>query len=246
MTPEQQLIEGVLHGAVGHYNMVDLHALCKQAEEALAAYRASLASDVQPKGTEEPPTVEAWCGERKVTIYAGENVMCMQGKGHALEFVSDVPHTLDSARAALDWLYAQSPAPAPAEHIAEPYTLAELRAKIASNDYSAELLLQHAMLLLEQAPAVGAAIVEDAATVLERRDEFGHSHKGDAAALREWASGGPLQRLHDLITDGDAPHWPNLPQTDLASRWYVTLCEAIEREFNGASHVPVQPTGGVE
>ncbi len=43
--------------------------------------------------------------------------------------------------------------PAPADgdgHIKHPYTLAELRAKIASNEYSAELLLQHAMLLLAQ------------------------------------------------------------------------------------------------
>lgn len=42
-------------------------------------------------------------------------------------------------------------APAPSEHIKEPYTLAEVKAKIASNDYSAEMLLQHAMLLLDSA-----------------------------------------------------------------------------------------------
>lgn len=34
----------------------------------------------------------------------------------------------------------------PSAHIKEPYTLAEIKAKIASNDYSAEMLLQHAML----------------------------------------------------------------------------------------------------
>ena len=34
------------------------------------------------------------------------------------------------------------------------YTLAEIKTKIASNDYSAELLLQHAMLLLENPAAV--------------------------------------------------------------------------------------------
>lgn len=62
-------------------------------------------------------TVEVWRGERKVTIYPGENVMRMEGKGHALEFVSDVPHTLESAQAALDWLYDQAPAPAPAEPV---------------------------------------------------------------------------------------------------------------------------------
>ena len=37
----------------------------------------------------------------------------------------------------------------PSAHIKEPYTLAEIKAKIASNDYSAEMLLQHAMLLLD-------------------------------------------------------------------------------------------------
>lgn len=42
-------------------------------------------------------------------------------------------------------------APAPSAHIKEPYTLAEIKAKIANNDYSAELLLQHALLLLDGA-----------------------------------------------------------------------------------------------
>lgn len=37
----------------------------------------------------------------------------------------------------------------PSAHIKEPYTLAEIKAKIDSNDYSAEMLLQHAMLLLD-------------------------------------------------------------------------------------------------
>lgn len=45
----------------------------------------------------------------------------------------------------------------PSGHIKEPYTLAEIKAKIASNDYSAEMLLQHAMLLLDSAyPAASA------------------------------------------------------------------------------------------
>ena len=37
----------------------------------------------------------------------------------------------------------------PEAHIKEPYTLAEIKARIASNDYNAEMLLQHAMRLLE-------------------------------------------------------------------------------------------------
>lgn len=44
----------------------------------------------------------------------------------------------------------------PSAHIKEPYTIAEIKAKIASNDYSAEMLLQHAMLLLD-------SVQEDAA-----------------------------------------------------------------------------------
>ena len=43
--------------------------------------------------------------------------------------------------------------PEPIDHIKEPYTLAELNERIASNDYNAELLLQHAMLLLNAQPA---------------------------------------------------------------------------------------------
>ena len=48
-------------------------------------------------------------------------------------------------------------APAPSEHIKEPYTLAEVKAKIASNDYSAEMLLQHAMALLDSASLAASA-----------------------------------------------------------------------------------------
>ena len=50
--------------------------------------------------------------------------------------------------------------------IQQPYTLAEIKAKIASHDYSAELLLQHAMLLLEK-PAP-----EDIRSILVRCREF--------------------------------------------------------------------------
>lgn len=52
----------------------------------------------------------------------------------------------DSVRASIT-----ASAPAPSAHIKEPYTLAEIKAKIASHDYSAEMLLQHAMLLLDGA-----------------------------------------------------------------------------------------------
>ena len=47
--------------------------------------------------------------------------------------------------------------PAQSAHIKEPYTLAKIKAKIASNDYGAELLLQHAMRLLDSAPLAASA-----------------------------------------------------------------------------------------
>ncbi len=43
--------------------------------------------------------------------------------------------------------------------------------------------------------------------------------------------GDGLESLHDLIHEGNAPHWPSLPRVDLASRWYVRLCDAIETEY---------------
>lgn len=55
--------------------------------------------------------------------------------------------------------------PAPSGHIKEPYTVAEIKAKIASNDYSAEMLLQHAMLLLDSASLAASAGSEPVATV---------------------------------------------------------------------------------
>lgn len=65
----------------------------------------------------------------------------------------------DSLHRVTHWMPRRAPAPpgaapvAPA-NITQPYTLAEIEAKIASHDYNAELLLQHAMLLLRAAPVV--------------------------------------------------------------------------------------------
>lgn len=78
--------------------------------------------------------------------------------------VSNFLTPADAVRGLLDWhamaaREAGSASPAEGDgHIKHPYTLAELRAKIASHDYSAELLLQHAMLLLDRlSPAEGDA-----------------------------------------------------------------------------------------
>ena len=50
----------------------------------------------------------------------------------------------------------------PEDHIKNPYTLAEIKTKIASNDYNAEMLLQYAMLLLDGA-ALSANVGEPVA-----------------------------------------------------------------------------------
>ena len=66
-------------------------------------------------------------------------------------------------------------ASAPSAHIKEPYTLTEIKAKIASNDYSAELLLQHAMALLD-----GASLSANAGEPVAWMDDDGnieHNHK---------------------------------------------------------------------
>lgn len=67
--------------------------------------------------------------------------------------------------------------PAPNEHIKEPYTLAELNERIASNDYNAELLLQHAMLLLNTQPEeVSDADVDRAAQIMANDRGYGWPH----------------------------------------------------------------------
>ena len=67
-------------------------------------------------------------------------------------------------------------APAPSEHIKEPYTLAEIKAKIASNDYSAELLLQHAMLLLDST-SLAASAGSEVVVWLDDDGNIEHNHK---------------------------------------------------------------------
>ena len=37
-----------------------------------------------------------------------------------------------------------------------------------------------------------------------------------------------LRELLSIVQSGDAPAYGNLPQVDLASRWYVTLASAVE------------------
>ena len=52
--------------------------------------------------------------------------------------------------------YQKVATPAPASHIKEPFTVQEIRERINSHDYSPEMLLQHAMLHLEQTQTCAA------------------------------------------------------------------------------------------
>ena len=87
----------------------------------------------------------------------------------------------DSARAPLS-----ADAPASSAHIKEPYTLAEIKAKMASHDYSAELLLQHAMLLLDGAHlSVNAG--EPVAWWIPKAEQFCIADKsGDRPFAKAW------------------------------------------------------------
>lgn len=56
---------------------------------------------------------------------------------------------------------------------------------------------------------------------------------------REYALG----RLLAIVKNGDAPFYPNLPQTDLASRWYVRLASAVEVECEALGIEPREEAG---
>ena len=76
----------------------------------------------------------------------------------------------------------QEQAQQPSGHIKEPYSVAEIKAKIASGDYSAEMLLQHAMLHLAQQPSGGevkAAPVESYQAQDQAFHAFWYSHMLD-------------------------------------------------------------------
>lgn len=75
---------------------------------AWAAARAALATQpAQPEPSAMP--VEVWRGERKVTVYPGENVIRIWGANIDTD-MSDEPFSLDAVQRAMDWLYASAPA----------------------------------------------------------------------------------------------------------------------------------------
>lgn len=90
--------------------------------------------------------------------------------------------------------------------IEQPYTLAELRAKIDSNEYGAELLLQHAMRLLDDraSPAQTSLPGEDAALVaawktLHDRDIPPANRYVRATIAYRNASGLGLREAKDIV-----------------------------------------------
>jgi hypothetical protein len=88
--------------------------------------RLEEAAPPAPQGTAEPaePTVEIWRGERKVTIYPYDTVLRIWGVNVETE-MSEEPHTLASAQAAMDWLY--EAAPPVTEATAQPADLTDER-----------------------------------------------------------------------------------------------------------------------
>lgn len=101
-----------------------------------------------------------------------------------------------------------------APRIQRPYTLAEIKAKIASNDYSAELLLQHAMLLLEAqaAPQPPVAAQEPAAHDWRHSPSYGGEICASCGAAKGTRRGkapcgevsekpSPIGYLYDWVSD---------------------------------------------
>jgi hypothetical protein len=147
-------------------------------------------------------------------------------------------------------------APAAATHIQQPYTLAEIKAKIASNDYSAELLLQHAMLLLEKPAAVAGPsdaeplhithgpLMRHAAALLRSRKPVLPDHESVAAELELAADG------HPTPAGDPSPEWLEVaesamraaaPTTQAASQPVAQQGEPLVRYCPGCGSVgPVE------
>lgn len=120
---------------------------------------------------------------------------------------------------------AQSPA-APYAHIKQPYTLAEIKAKIASHDYGAELLLQHAMLLLER-PYGGAAPVEMADMWERFADEIEQQAGGVGLQYNEGQAEGMRVCARDLRAARAQPAATALtPDNQLTAEGHAVMREA--------------------
>lgn len=127
-------------------------------------------------------------------------------------------------------------------HITEPYTLAEIEAKIASHDYNADLLLQHAMLLLQPAaaapqgeypPLPGAAVWSVAGKngmpTLGKGWMFSPVQQGNATlplftAQQMWAYHDLGRQSAQAATALEAPAAPD-------ARWCPDVCPITGRPF---------------
>jgi len=120
-----------------------------------------------------------------------------------------VQYTAIDVRAAIDADRAMRAQAAP--HITQPYTLAEIKAKIASGSYSAELLLQHAMLLLEKPAAVAAPSPTAGMTLAQRILHVGG--RNNAAGYVEFGSTQAVEALvRQVLRDMSAPTTQASPQ----------------------------------
>lgn len=113
-------------------------------------------------------------------------------------------------------------AAAAAPAIAQPYTLAEIEAKIASHDYNAELLLQHAMLLLSAAH--GAA----APALLFEHEDGRYAVNPDTTGDPGWRRLGPVE----LPADAAAAAPADAERLD----WLETMVVNVRQPLRYGSH----------
>ena len=117
----------------------------------------------------------------------------------------------------------------PEDHIKNPYTLAEIKTKIASNDYNAEMLLQHAMLLLEKPAAVAGPSLYQVMAVAKAI----HATTQDADdwdSLRQWEVDALRRRAEKVLAAQAAPAAQGDAEDAARYRWL--------RRWKGQEHEP--------
>lgn len=133
-----------------------------------------------------------------------------------------------------------------ADHITQPYTLAELRDKIATHEYSAELLLQHAMLLLDrQSPAEaqryspdgnGGMEIDSLGAWVRYKPQPKHTAMFDAEGFRAWVR----SNLPDDTIIGNSAWW-----AAHLSAWAARFVKTQAPESQDEDDEPV-PTRGTD
>lgn len=141
---------------------------------------------------------------------------------------------------------ADGPVPAPAagaapsQHITQPYTVAEIRERIASGDYSADLMLQHAMLHLG---AVAGAAPTDAFWWRKRADEIelAVARSGSTQAMRYYTDMRTL--LQAVSLRAAAPAQEAAPLTQAAQDVLAERRRQVEAEGRTPEHDDRYPPG---